>query len=159
MNENFAFRNGFELHYSSIQRKIIAEQYIENQDSDLYDYKFWCFDGKVKYILFMSERNTYGVKKAFYDRNWQKQNFSDNGPINPKEIQKPDNLDLMIELAEKLAKGFCHVRVDFYDVNNKIYFGEMTFYTLSGLCTWTPKEMNFDFGRMIKLPKLSDCTE
>jgi len=154
MDEEFAFRNGFELQYSSIPRKIIAEKYIENCDRDLYDYKFWCFDGKVRYIQFISERFTNGAVMAFYDRNWKKQDFVYNHPLDQKTIDKPDNLELMIKLAEKLAQGFCYVRVDFYDVNNRIYFGEMTFTSDSGTGRWIPEEMNLVFGKMIKLPKL-----
>lgn len=154
MDEEFAFRNGFELQYSSISRKIIAEKYIENCDRDLYDYKFWCFDGKVRYIQFISERFTNGAVMAFYDRNWKKQDFVYNHPLDQKTIDKPDNLELMIKLAEKLAQGFCYVRVDFYDVNNRIYFGEMTFTSDSGTGRWIPEEMNLVFGKMIKLPKL-----
>jgi hypothetical protein len=153
MNEDFAFRNGFELHYSTIPRKITAEKYIENSDRDLFDYKFWCFDGKVKYIQFLSERNTSGLKMAFYTKDWQKQNFVYSHPLDQKIIAKPENLDVMIELAEKLSQGFSHVRVDFYDVNGQIYFGEMTFTSNSGICDWVPKEADLEFGRMLKLPK------
>ena len=153
MNENFAYRVGLELHYANINRKIIAEQYIENDNSDLYDYKFWCFDGKVKYIQFLSERNTNGLKMAFYDRDWNKQEFVYSYPLDTKTIEKPDNLEEMIYLAEKLAEGFNHVRVDFYRLNNgKIYFGEMTFTSCSGRCMWTPNEENLIMGQMIKLP-------
>ena len=110
LQEDFAFRAGFEMHYSNIPRKIIIEQFIENSGDDLYDYKFWCFDGKVEYIQFLSERNTSGLKMAFYDRNWSKQEFVYSYPLDTKIIEKPSNLDQMIELAEKLAEGFSHVR-------------------------------------------------
>ncbi len=153
MNENFAFCAGFELHYKDIQRKIIAEQYIENDDSDLYDYKFWCFDGKVKYIQFLSERNTKGLKMAFYNTDWEKQDFVYSYPLDTKNIEKPDNLEEMIRLAEKLSEGFNHIRVDFYRLNNgKIYFGEMTFTSCSGVCKWVPKGQDLIMGEMIKLP-------
>ena len=153
MAENFAYRVGLELHYANINRKILAEQYIENDSGDLYDYKFWCFDGKVKYIQFLSERNTNGLKMAFYDRNWNKQNFVYSYPLDTKTIEKPDNLDEMIKLAEKLAEGFNHVRIDFYRLNNgQIYFGEMTFTSCSGMCKWTPQDENLIMGSLIKLP-------
>ena len=154
MNEDFAFRNGFELHYSLIPRKIIAEEYIENRDRDLFDYKFWCFDGKVRYIQFLSERytNAHGAQMAFYDRNWKKLDFVVAHPLDEKTISKPDNLASMIELAEKLSQGFSYVRVDFYDVNNRIFFGEMTFTPDSGSGRWDPAEMNMTIGSMLNLP-------
>ena len=153
MNEDYSFKSGFELQYTLIPRKIVIEQYIENKNDDLYDYKFWCFDGEVKYIEFISGRYTNQKKLAFYDINWQKQNFlSDRAVLDDEVIEKPDNFDLMVKLAETLSKGFNHVRVDFYDVNNKIYFGEMTFTTSSGVCPWQPKEEDLEFGKMIKLP-------
>ena len=153
LNEDFAFK-GFEMHYSSIQRKIIAEKYIENDNNDLYDYKFWCFDGKMKYIQFLSERNTDGLKMAFYDKDWNKQNFVYSHPMDTKIITKPDNLDTMIQLAEKLASGMNHVRVDFYRLNNGIiYFGEMTFTSCSGVCKFNPEIANLQLGNLIKLSK------
>lgn len=162
MNEDFAFKNGLELHYSNIQRKIIIEEYIENANGDLYDYKFWCFNGNVEYIQFLSERNTNGLKMAFYDKNWNKQNFVYSYPLDEKNIEKPNNLETMIELAEKLSKDFQHVRVDFYRLNNgKIYFGEMTFTSCSGTCKWAEKERLIDgctngyLGEKIELPKLA----
>ena len=112
MSEDFAYKAGLELHYSGIPRKIIAEAYIENtgtHEGDLYDYKFWCFNGKVKYIQFLSERNTRGLKMAFYDLNWKKQDFAYSVPLDTKDVEKPGNLDEMIALAEKLAEGFNHV--------------------------------------------------
>lgn len=158
MNEDFAYKAGLELHYSGITRKIIAEAYIENTGSnegDLYDYKFWCFNGKVKYIQFLSERNTSGLKMAFYDLDWKKQDFVYSYPLDAKEIEKPDNLNEMITLAEKLAEGFNHVRVDFYRMDDgTLYFGEMTFTSASGTCKWVPAEMNRVIGDMIELPEL-----
>lgn len=139
MNEDFAYKFGLELHYSNIKRKIIAEKYIENFGGDLYDYKFWCFNGKAEYIQFLSERNLSGLKMAFYDRNWVKQDFVYSYPKNEQDIEKPSNLDEMIRLAEKLSQGFNHVRVDFYRLEDgTIYFGEMTFTSASGACKFEP---------------------
>ena len=159
MNEDFAFRNGFELHYSAIKPKIIIEKFIENSGNDLYDYKFWCFNGKADYVQFLSERNTNGLKMAFYNQKWEKQNFVYSFPLDQKNITKPNNIDKMFELAEKLAKGFPHVRVDFYRLDDgKIYFGEMTFTSASGACKWNNEKINIIFGKKIKLPKLATNT-
>lgn len=153
--EDYAYVNGFELHYSAIPRRIFAEVYIENEGTDtgyVYDYKLWCFDGKVKYILFASECEPHGYQIAFYDRDWNMQDFF-YVHKDSQGIAKPDNLDEMIEAAEKLAEGFNFVRVDFYRLDNgKLYFGEMTFTSSSGLAQWQPEEANMKLGELMKLP-------
>ena len=154
IQENFAFKNGCEMHYKNINPIIIIESFLENKDEDLYDYKFWCFEGKVKYIQFLSERNTNGLKMAFYDANWNKQKFVYSYPLDSKTIERPDNLDEMISLAEKLSKDFSHVRVDLYRLDDgTIYFGEMTFTSASGICRWNDKKIDRQLGDWIKLPE------
>ncbi len=154
MRENFAFHSGLELHYRDIKPRIIIEQFIENKAAgDLYDYKFWCFNGRVAYIQFLSERNIDGLKMAFYDRAWRKQDFVYSYPLDKKTMPRPDNLDEMIALAEKLSAGFGHVRVDFYRLDDgRVYFGEMTFTSASGGMKWSSEAVNRRFGDMIKLP-------
>jgi len=103
--------------------------------------------------LFMSERST-GVKRAFYDTKWNKLRYESEFRRNDNEIPKPENLDELIELAQKLAKGFPMVRVDFYRQNDgSIYFGEMTFTPASGKGLWSYKGQNEEYGALIKLPK------
>lgn len=155
MSENFAYKNGLELHYRDINPKIIIEKYLENLGAkDLFDYKFWCFNGKMEYIQFLSERKLSGLKMAFYDRKWNKQNFVYSYPLDDKNIARPYNLDLMISLAEKLGEGFNHVRVDFYRMDDgTIYFGEMTFTSCSGYSKWNNNEIDRKLGDLIKLPK------
>ena len=150
---NTDFSNfGFELQYSNIPPKIIAEKLLENTNNDLYDYKVWCFNGKAHYVQFLSERNTDGLKMAFYDREWNKQNFVYSVPMDKKNNKKPENLNLLLELAEKLSEGFKHVRVDFYITNDeKIYFGEMTFTSCNGISNWEPKEINYKLGQLIEV--------
>lgn len=156
MKETFSFAHGLELHYSAIKPKIIIEKYIENSGNDLYDYKFWCFNGKADYVQFISERKDKSLKMAFYNRKWEKQKFVYSYPLDQKIITKPDNIDKMFELAEKLAKGFPHVRVDFYRMDDgKIYFGEMTFTSASGGCMWNDERINKELGKKIKLPKIA----
>lgn len=156
MNENFAFK-ALELHYDKIPHKIIAEEFIENKsspDGDLYDYKFWCFNGKVKYIQFLSERYTNGLKMAFFDTNWQKQDFTYGVPLYSKNVPRPDNLEEMIAVVEKLAAGFNHVRVDLYRMDDgKLYFGEMTFTPAAGAIKWQLAEMDKILGDMYILPE------
>lgn len=155
MNTNFAFSNGFELHYYNIKPKIIAEEYLENGNDDLYDYKVFCFDGKAESVMFLSERKI-GLKMAFYDKEWHKLPFVYSYPRNEDEICRPNNLEHILGLAEKLSHGFAHVRVDFYVLNDgRIKFGEMTFTSASGISKWNPPEQDRIYGELIKLPKKS----
>jgi len=130
----------------------MAEQYLENENGELYDYKVWCFGGEPKYILFIAERQTH-LKHAFYDTSWNRLPFA-YSPRYEKLVPRPGNLDKMIFLAKKLCQGFSHVRVDFYCLNDgSIKFGEMTFSTVSGCCKWDPPEYDLKFGQMINLQK------
>jgi len=151
MGENFAFKNGLELQYTDIAPKIIAEEYLENNNNALHDYKVYCFGGKARFIQYLSERLS-SPKLAFYDANWQKQGFTVDG-YSSTDVERPQNLEKLVELAEILAKGFCHARVDFYVLNNgAIKFGEFTFTPGSGYLAWRPKEQDLLIGQMLELP-------
>ena len=152
LGENYAFHS-LEMHYSLIERKIIAEEYIENIGGDVFDYKVFCFGGKAKYIMFLSERKKK-LKMAFYDLEWNRMPFTYSFEPLDHDIPKPDNLAELIQAAEALAEGFPHVRVDFYILNNgEIKFGEMTFTTCSGACKWEPSEYDRILGDLISLSK------
>lgn len=151
MKENFAW-NSLELHYKNIPKKIIAEEYLENSEKNLNDYKIFCFNGKPKYIMYVTDRME-SIKSAFYDLEWNLMPFVFNFPRYTGEVERPPQLEEMIRLAGILAEGFPHVRVDFYALNDgSIKFGEMTFTTSSGFCRWEPKEYNRILGDMIELP-------
>lgn len=153
MNTNFAYSVGLELQYMNIAPKIIAEEYIENFDDDVNDYKVFCFDGKADSVMMLTERKK-GLKMSFYDTEWNQLPFTYSYPRNKELAPKPENLEQLIVLAERLADGFAHVRVDFYIMNDgQIKFGEMTFTSGSGTCVWNPKEQNRIYGEKIKLPK------
>ena len=152
LRENFAFKFGLEMHYKNIQPKIIAEEYLENIDGEVYDYKIFCFNGKAKYIQIILGRSQE-YKMVFFDTNWIRQDFVTNNTLYNGDIPKPKNLSEMLEKAEILAKDFNFVRVDFYILNdNSIKFGEMTFTPFSGVGRWNKTEWNTKFGEMIKLP-------
>lgn len=142
-----------EKYYSNIPRKIIVEEILENiGEKDLKDYKFFCFDGKMKYCQLIKNRSTEETID-FYDREWKKQDFI--GLVeytNFKEKtsktleKKPKNYELMIKIVEKLAENFDFVRIDLYNIDGKIYFGEMTFCPASGLGTFIPEKWDYKFG-------------
>ena len=152
MNTNFDFINGLELEYKNISRKIIAEEYIENYNNDIFDYKLWCYNGECEYIMVLSDRKKK-LKMTFYDKNWK---------ILPyhymikhkKPFKKPKNLKKLLYLGEILSKGFKFVRVDFYILNNDtIKFGEMTFHPYSGIQKWESKMTDEIIGEKIKINK------
>lgn len=120
--------------YGEVKQKIFAEQYLkDNEHAVPYDYKFFCFDGKVEYLMICTERETE-VKIDFFDKecNWiDVERYHHNN--NNNRPTKPVLFDKMKEIAEKLSTDFPEVRVDLYEVNGKIYFGELTFYGGSGL--------------------------
>jgi hypothetical protein len=153
LHERFAYKYGFEMQYEKIKPCILAEEYLENNDEDLYDYKVFCFNGKAKYVMFLSNRKN-GLKMQFYDLDWNLQPFTYNYEKNEIPIPKPDNLDELIKCAEILAEGFIQVRVDFYRLNDgSLKFGEMTFTSSSGMSRWEPKEYNEILGNMIEITK------
>lgn len=156
LSVNFAFLAGFEMQYKDIPPKIIAEEYIENEDGNLYDYKIYCFQGKPEYIHLIGNRNfdTHCAKEAFYDVNWVLQPFICGIYSRYDEsIQRPSNLNEILRVAEILSEGFSYVRVDMYELSNgEIKFGEMTFTPGSGFYQWNPPEMDKVLGEKIRLP-------
>ncbi len=153
LSKNFAFSYGYELHYSSIPRRLIVEEYLENADGDIPDYKFWCFDGKCKMICYICGRKE-DPHMAFYDTQWKKLPFYYGYPQIQKDISKPNKLLQMLKIAEILAEGFPHVRVDLYELDNgDIKFGEMTFSSASGTCRWNPPEADQIVGEWFHLPE------
>lgn len=154
LNPRKTLKTSFCWAYYDVPLRIIAEEYIEQIDGQVYDYKFWCFNGEVKYIQFLTDRNTTGLKMAFYDKEWNKQDFVYNYPLDNKTVTKPENLDKMISISEQLSKEFPHVRVDFYNIDNKLYVGEMTFYSMGGYCKFNPEEWDNKFGEWLELPEI-----
>lgn len=141
--------------YKNVKPRIIAEQYMEDeQTKELRDYKFFCFDGEVKALFIATERMKEGeeTKFDFFDENYNHLPFTNGHPNAEVLPQKPVCFDEMKVLAAKLSKGIPHVRVDFYEVNGKVYFGEMTFFHWSGFTPFVPEEWDYKFGSWIKLP-------
>lgn len=143
----------YEWCYKDIKPKIVCEELIQDSSNDyLDDYKFMCFNGEVKMVFVCSERQTK-LKVDFFDLDWNKLPFTRLYDNSQKEIKKPKNFDLMIKLAEKLSKPFPFVRVDFYEVEGRVYFGEMTFYPGNGMESFKPVEWDYNIGKMLNLPK------
>lgn len=156
MKTNFAYEAGLEMQYDGIKPRIIAEKYLDSSsDKGIDDYKFFCFDGKV-FCLYKMEEYTFNHAEGrlgFFDRNFNLLQYrrKDYKALSlPQE--SPLNFQKMIDIAEVLSEGFPHVRVDMYNINGKIYFGEMTFSTSTGMGFFEPEEFDYILGSQWKLP-------
>lgn len=143
---------GREWPYKNVKPRIVIEKYMSNESqSELNDYKLMCFNGKVRCSFVCSNRNT-NLNVDFYDIDWKKMPFERHYKNSQKIIEKPNKYEEMIKLAEKLSENITFVRVDFYEINNKIYFGKLTFYPGNGTEEFTPEKYDLILGDMIKLP-------
>lgn len=153
---NYAYVE-YEMQYRDVSQKIIAEQYVEQMDGNLYDYKIHCVDGKAYCCQVIGDRDLkkHTAKEAFYDVEWNRMKITlgdykayDIGP------NKPDNWAEILEIAETLAKGFSYVRIDLYSIGDKVLFGEFTFTPNKGLHPRiSPQELDLEWGNKIKLPE------
>lgn len=144
--------------YRDVPRRILVEQYLEDKSGELRDYKFFCFNGKVK--LFKIDFNRMVDHHAnYYNCQAELQPFGEVAywPDSNAQVEIPDQLDKMIKLAEKLADGQPFLRVDFYYVNGQIYFGELTFFPASGLSRWTTSDADALLGSWMDILTLKKC--
>lgn len=145
--------HGREWPYKNVKPRIIAEQYIEDVSGELKDYKLMCFNGEVRCSFICSDRfSEKGLHVTFFDRDWNVMPFERQYPSVKKGFPRPHNYEKMVCLAEKLSKDIPFVRVDFYEVNGSIYFGEITFFPGSGLESFDPEEWDYTLGSWITLP-------
>ncbi len=151
------YLTGREWPYKDVPRKIIAEQYIEDSNGELNDYKFFCFDGYVDNVMVVADRTTGDPHFYHFDRNWRLCQYNRLCRSLPKDytIPKPDTMDQMFELAAKLSKGMPHVRMDFYSVDGHIYFGEYTFFNQSGYETGFDDYSDSHLGSLIQFPVIN----
>ena len=145
---------GREWPYKNVHPRIIAEQYMEDHiDKELRDYKFYCFDGIPKIMYIASNRNSGHVNFDFYDMEFNHLDITQKYPNASEPLRKPKHFKEMIGLAKKLSNGFPHVRVDFYEVDRKVYFGELTFFSMSGLTPFKPAKWDKIMGSWLTLPQ------
>lgn len=159
LSQNYYYY-GFEWPYKNVKPRIIAETYMRDfKQDDLPDYKFFCFEGEVKSLFIATERNRKDVevKFDFYDSDFNHLPFTQGHPNSLSVISKPACFEEMKELSRKLSAGFPHVRIDFYEIDGKVYFGEMTFFHFCGWTKFEPQKWDFIFGEWLKLPKSKIC--
>ena len=139
--------------YKNVKPRIIIEKYMKDSKSDeLIDYKVMCFNGKPSIIFTCTERFTEsGLKVTFFDINWNKLPFERHYPNSKKSIDKPKNLDKMLQFSKKLSTNIPFVRVDFYEINDELFFGELTFYPGSGFEEFTPSKWDYKLGDMLDI--------
>lgn len=141
--------------YKNVKPRIIAEEYLENiKDRGLIDYKFFCFNGIPKFI-YISEglENHATASISFLDMDFERTNFKRKDYKEYEKLpDKPKNFEKMKELAMILSKNVAFLRVDFYEVNDKIFFSELTFYPCSGFIPFEPEKYDLIIGNMLELP-------
>jgi len=155
LKQNF-FWGGREWPYKNVQPRIIAEKYLVDENyAELRDYKFYCFGGEAKVMFIVTDRmeKNEPTKFTFFDMDFNKLPFEQPGPSDKRDMEKPRAFEEMKALARKLSQGFPQVRVDLYDVNGKIYFGELTFFDSSGGEHFEPHEWDEILGSWIELPE------
>lgn len=142
---------GREWPYYNINNKIICENYLETKNEDLIDYKFMCFNGKVEYVFVNAERDSKsGMIFNIYDENFNLTDFKREGLRTSNSIDKPKKFNEMVTIAEILSNDFPHVRVDLYNIEDKIYFGELTFFHGSGYVGFEPDNFDITLGNLFK---------
>ena len=142
--------------YKNVKPCIIAEQYMEDEKTgELRDYKFFCFDGTVRAMFIATERQTAGqeVKFDFFDAEGKHLNVRQGHPNASTTPEIPETFDEMKSLAEKLSYGVPQLRVDFYEVNGRVYFGDLTFSHFAGMVPFEPEQWDAKLGEYIVLPK------
>ena len=155
LSKNQYKRGGLEWAYKHAKPRLIVETYLEEiGKDDINDYKFFCFEGVPKLLHVDTDRGTKH-SRAYYDMDWNKLPIKhDSIAFIEGETEQPENFAEMVEVASKLANKFPFVRVDLYNLNNRIVFGEMTFYPADGRLEFMPEEYNRILGDYLKLPSI-----
>ncbi len=150
MKQNIYY-SGREWPYKNVKPKIVCEKYIDTRGNDLRDYKIFCFNGIPKYIQVDGER-FIDHKRAFYDINWVRQDIQLCGYARDYYAEKPKKLDEMLNIARALSKPFPFSRIDLYNVDDRIIFGEITFFPDAAFGKFSPEDVDNQWGNLIELP-------
>ena len=144
-------------YYSGKKNRILIEKYLDNGSNNLIEYKFFCFHGRVECLYVLSDRKLgESVKISIYDRDFAKLPVKREGHDDVENnIDCPPNFNNMIHFAEKISQPFPHVRVDIYNINNNIVFGETTFFNASGYFAFNPDEFDFELGEVFDIRSIN----
>lgn len=153
MNKDYSLISG-EWFYKEMQPRIMIEKYLVDEKlDDLRDFKFACFNGEPKYVIVHTGRGGYNHNAIFYDMNWEKIPVKIRDYGVDENIEKPKQFSYMIEIAKKLSEEIPFVRVDLYEVGDRVIFGEMTFLPTSGFMKYEPDTYDYLWGQWLTLPK------
>ncbi len=155
LKKNYFYKSR-EFPYKNVHPRIIAEPYMEDLGAaQLLDYKIFCFGGKAEFLYIASDRFKEGPTYFdYFDRDFNRLNLRQAyHPTSNYKFDKPECFDTMITMAEKLSQGLPQARVDFYVVNNKVFFGEITFFNQGGFAPFIPEEYDTLWGERINLPE------
>lgn len=154
MSKNQYYRGGLEWAYKNVPPRLVAEAFLEEPGRKVInDYKFFCFNGKPTFLQIDLDRGTTDYR-CYYDMDWKKLPFTTlRNTFFEGELEKPKHFEEMIDVATRLAEGFPFVRVDLYNLDGRIVFGEMTFYPADGRKEFVPEEYNRIVGDYLKLPE------
>lgn len=140
--------------YKDIKHRIIAEELICNEVPD--DYKFFMFNGEMDSVMVCTDRASGHPKFRFYNKNWKRLYYQKDYLEPESNVEKPENFEEMVQLAHTLAKGFVHVRVDLYNINGRVLFGELTLYDQGGFDTDITYETDLAWGAKMDLTQIKD---
>lgn len=143
--------------YKDVKPRILAEKYMEDESGELRDFKFTCADGVAHNVMICFDRFTGDTKFYFFDREWNLLRLNKRGLAAPSDfcIEKPKGVEEMFDIAGRLSENLPYARVDLYNVNGKIYFGEITFYPQSGYDSNLLEETDKLFSSYINIHRLS----
>ncbi len=155
MRKNW-FWFGREWPYKNVKPKIICEQYLEEEPGvDINNYKVMCFNGQPKLIQLIIGIFSNNPTQDFYDINWEKTTICQSGYKNSENFTpKPQSFNEMIDLSRILSEGMPHVRIDWYDIRGKLYFGEITFFDSAGFCSFDDYNDDLLLGSWIDLSEI-----
>lgn len=145
---------GREWPYMKTKPRVIVERLLEDTahvNNAVNDYKIFCYDGKPAYIICISDRYSDQCNHLVYDTQWNKVHVASEGARLDEDAPKPENLEQMLQIAEKLSEDFPFARIDLYSLSGKTYFGEITFYPWSGYMEFEPDEFDFILGEKFRL--------
>lgn len=147
--------NGREWHYGEMKPRIVCEKYLEDKSGGLMDYKFFCFNGQPKFMQLNVDRGLSTATQNYYDLSWNLLPFGKTHAHNPNiKAEPPKHFAEMIKVAAELSKPFPFVRMDFYEANGNLYFGEFTFFPCSGMPDFIPSIWDDKVGEMLDISNL-----
>lgn len=150
--KNNYYYHAREWPYKNVKPRILIEEYMEDSNcKELRDYKFFCFNGVPKLMFIAIDRSKHETKFNFYDMDFNLLPFRQHYPNDSREVLKPKCFNEMISLSKKLSVNIPFVRVDFYEVDGKVYFGELTFSHFSGMMPFDPEEWDLKIGNYLDI--------